>query len=329
MHYIVLDLEWNQPVSYQCAAFRKVGDSLLFEVIQIGATKLNDALEIEDTLSIPICPTHYMTIHPRVRRMTGLTQEILCDAPDFVEGMTSFLDWCGEDCVCLTWGGDDISVLQQNVDFFRIQRPLPRMYDIQRLYTAAQKKSGQTALKTAMEELGIEPDEERSFHNAMDDAFYTAKVWQKLPEPKKVLEYEEQPRKLTHNERRSRFRITDTVPSVAEALASEKLTAPVCPTCQQPTRLTTEMVPQAVGKYVALSRCAHHGLLFIKVRFVRLPDGQKGMHLSVLPANRQTRAYVHTKELQYQLRRKRGDFAQVDVEDLTDALGSNMPFEDA
>jgi len=67
----------------------------------------------------------------------------------------------------------------------------------------------------------------------------------------------------------------------------------------------------------------------VKVRFSQLPDGQKGMHLSVLPANRQNRAYVHTKELQYQLKRKRGDYEQVDIEDLSDAFSSNMPFEDA
>ena len=36
MHYIVMDLEWNQPVSYASAAYRKVGSKLLFEVIQIG-----------------------------------------------------------------------------------------------------------------------------------------------------------------------------------------------------------------------------------------------------------------------------------------------------
>lgn len=329
MQYIVLDLEWNQPINYQSAAYRRVGDSLLFEVIQIGAAKVDDHMEIVDTLSLPICPTHYLTIHPRVRRMTGLSQEVLCDAPDFAEAMSTFADWCGEDCVCLTWGGDDISVLQQNVDFFRVERPLPRMYDIQRYYAAVTQRTGQTALKTAMEALAVEPDESRSFHNAMDDAFYTAQVWQRLPEPKKVLEYEEQARKLCHNERRSRFRITETVPSVKEALSSEKLTAPRCPSCGQATKLATELVPQAPGKYVALSRCQHHGLLFVKARFCRLPDGQKGMHLSVLPANKQTRAYVHTKELQFQFKRKRGDYEHFDYEDLTEAMGSNMPFEDA
>lgn len=329
MQYIVLDLEWNQPTSYQSAAFRKVGDRLLFEVIQFGAAKLNDRLEITDSISIPVHPTHYLTIHPRVKRMTGLSNDVLADAPQFPEAIARFMDWCGDDCVFLTWGCDDVSVLQQNVDFFASPYVLPKMYDIQRLYADAAGKSGQTALKTAMEALGVQEDENRSFHNAMHDAYYTALVLCRLPEPLKVLNYQEQPRKLCHNERRSRFRITDMVPSVSQALASDALTAPKCPACGKATRRQTELVPQAPGKYVALSKCPQHGQMFVKVRFSQLPDGQKGMHLSVLPANHQTRAYVHTKELQYLYKRKRGDYQNVDVEDLSDMLHTNMPFEDA
>ena len=190
MQFIVLDLEWNQPVSYQSSAYRKVGDSLLFEVIQIGAAKLNERLEIVDTISVPICPTHYMTIHPRVKRMTGLNMDVLADAPNFPEGMEQFHQWCGEDCVFVTWGCDDVSVLQQNVDFFRFDKPLPKMYDLQRLYAAAMKLSGQTALKTAMEALEIQPEEDRAFHNAEHDAYYTALVMRKLPDPLAVLGYD-------------------------------------------------------------------------------------------------------------------------------------------
>lgn len=329
MQFIVLDLEWNQPISYQSSAYRKVGDRLLFEVIQFGAAKLNESFDIVDTISIPVHPTHYLTIHPRVKRMTGLTNEVLCDAPAFPEGFSQFMDWCGEDCAFLTWGCDDVSVLQQNVDFFRCERELPKMYDIQQLYAVVVGKSGQTALKTAMEALEVQVDEERAFHNAMHDAYYTACVFCKLPKPMDVLKYQEQPKKLCHNDRHSRFRITDTVPNVASALESEKVATPACPTCGKPTKLLSGIVPQAVGKYVALSRCKQHGMMFVKVRFSQLPDGQKGMHLSVLPANRQNRAYVHTKELQYQFKCKRGDYQDVDIEDLTNAFSSNMPFEDA
>ena len=77
---------------------------------------------------------------------------------------------------------------------------------------------------------------------------------------------------------------------------------------------------------MALSKCQQHVHLFIIVRFVLLPDGQKGMHLSVIPANHQNRAYVHTKVLQAQYRDKQG--TPFDPEDLSRTGESNMPFED-
>ena len=58
MHYIILDLEWNQPLSYQSHVYREVGDKLIFEMIQIGAVKLDNDLMVVDSVSIPIRPTH-------------------------------------------------------------------------------------------------------------------------------------------------------------------------------------------------------------------------------------------------------------------------------
>jgi len=331
MQFIVLDLEWNQPISYQSAVFRKIGHSLIFEVIQIGAVKLGERFEILDTINILVRPTHYLTIHPRIRRMTKLSQEELCDAFQFEDAMKQFIAWCGEDCAILTWGCDDISVLQQNVDFFHVETPLPKMYDIQRCYTQAAglTPGRQIALKNAMEQLAVQEDNQRSFHNALHDAYYTALVLQKLPNPQEVLEHEQQPRKLGLGRRRARFRITQIIPSVKEALAGTAIQSPECPTCKKATQLQTDIIPQAVGKYIALSKCPQHGQMLIKIIFSMLPDGQKGMHLSVLPANRQSKAYVHTKDLQYQRKRKRGDYDGADIEDIAQSFGSNMPFEDA
>lgn len=327
MHYIVMDLEWNQPTSFNTPVFRQIGDSLLFEVIQIGAVKLGDDFSVLDELSIPIRPTHYVDIHPRVRRMTHLGRAELEDAPAFPEAMAQFSDWCGEDYVFLTWGGDDISVLKQNLDFFEFGGAEARMFDVQRYYAEARELGArQTSLKTAMEQLGIDPDEARDFHNAVNDAFYTALVLQKLPQPDGVLKYEQTARKLCHTPRRNHFRVTHTVPSVTEGLAGADVQTPECPTCKKPTQLQTELTPQAPGKYVALSKCPKHGQLFIRVRFSRLPDGQTGLYLSVTPANRQTRAYVHTKVLQDQYRRKHG--VPFDPEDLSRVCDSNMPFEE-
>jgi len=330
MQFIVLDLEWNQPISYQSSVFRKIGHSLLFEVIQIGAVKLNDRFEILDSVNILVRPTHYLTIHPRIRRMTKLGQEELCDALQFGEAMKQFFTWCGEDCAILTWGCDDISVLQQNIDFFHFEASLPKMYDVQRCCAQAigLAPGQQIALKNAMEQLCIREDIQRSFHNAMHDAYYTALVLQKLPHPQEVLEHEQYPRKLGHSPRRTRFRATQIIPSVKEALAGLAIQAPECPTCKKPTQLQTSIIPQAVGKYIALSKCLQHGYLLVKIIFVLLPGEQKGMYLSVLPANRQSKAYVHTKELQYQRKQNRGDYGGVDIEEIAQSYSSNMPFED-
>lgn len=327
MHYIVMDLEWNQPTSFNTPVFRQIGDSLLFEVIQIGAVKLDEQFRLLEEVSIPIRPTHYTSIHPRVKRMTHLGHEQLCDAPAFPEAMADFLQWCGEDFVFLTWGGDDVSVLKQNIDFFECGCEMPRMFDAQRYYAEAFELGvKQKSLKGAMEHLEIATDEQRDFHNAMHDAHYTALVLQKLPNPAGVLAHEQTPRKLCHNPRRTRFRITHTVTSVTEGLAGADVCTPECPTCKKATTLLTELTPQAPGKYVALSKCPQHGTLFIRVRFSQLPDGQRGLHLSVTPANSQNRAYVHTKVLQNQYKRKHG--VPFDPEDLGRACDSNMPFED-
>ena len=123
MQYIVLDLEWNQPINYQNRAFQLYGDRLTFELIQIGAVRINDRFEILDSISIPIEPTCYTIIHPRVRAMTHLGYEELAGCAHFQEAMEEFIAWCGTDYVLLTWGADDVSVLRQNLDFFAIHPP--------------------------------------------------------------------------------------------------------------------------------------------------------------------------------------------------------------
>ncbi len=328
MHYIVMDLEWNQPVSFHSSAYKAIGEQLLFEIIQIGAVRLNEQFQIEEEINLFISPTHYKRLHPYVRRMTNLSQADLDDAPSFPEAMDQFLSFCGTDPVLLTWGADDVSVLKQNADCFACECPLPKTCNIQRYFADVFKLgNSQKALKSAMEQLGVEEEEERAFHHAMHDAYYTARVWQKLPAPEKVLDFKQEPRRLSHASSQKRFRITHTVPSVAAGLQHKDVLTPACPTCKQTATLITELTPQAPGRYIALCKCKKHGQLLLKVRFTPLNNRQTGMNVSISPASRQTRAYVHTKVLQTQYRRKNG-FPFPDPEDLSQAQGYSMPFDD-
>lgn len=333
MRYIVVDLEWNQPMSYESAVYRQVGDRLIFEMIQIGAVKLNEELEVEDSISIPIRPVHYVKIHPRIRKMTQLGQAELADAPEFLEAMDQFAAWCGEDYTLLTWGCDDVSVLKQNMDFFECKVELPPLCDIQRLFSDLYKCKDRKGLKAAMEMLEIQPDESRYFHNALHDAYYTALVFARLPDPAAVLKYPQQPKQLIHTEHRSRRKMKgETFESIAAALASETAQQPRCPVCGKRTPLEDDYVRQCADKYIALSACPHHGSLMIRVRIHPTPDDKRMMHMTVARASAMNRAYVHTKKLQVEQRnaaylQEHGCLPDPEVE-LMQADRTSMPFED-
>jgi len=304
MQYIILDLEWNQPLNYQNRAYRLYGDRLMFEMLQIGAVRINEQLEILDSISIPIRPTCYTVVHPRIRRMTHLTQEVLDDAPDFQDAIDQFVRWCGQDYVLLTWGCDDVSVLQQNLDFFDCHPDLPTLYDIQPLFSAVHHLANRSGLKQAMEISEINPDENRSFHDALNDAYYTALVFTHLPEPGLVLNYPQSPKPLIHP--RPHATKGDLFESIAQALASEQAQKPRCAICARETILEDAYIPQAADKYVSLARCPRHGLNMVRLRFHPTMDHMREMTVRTTRATRPNIAYVHTKRLQIQQRAAEG-----------------------
>ena len=333
MTYIVLDLEWNQPISYQSSTFRKVGDKLMFEMIQIGAVKLDANLNPGEAISIPIAPTHYVKIHPRIRRMTGLDSETLAGAPAFREALRQFADWCGEDYTLLTWGIDDVSVLYQNIHFFHCEDiVLPPLCDIQRLFSTVHNLKDRSGLKTAMEMVNITPDDTMSFHNALNDAWYTALVFKTLPDPSAVLNYPQEPRPLIHSRHITRERTEgEAFTSVRDALASETAIHPVCPRCGRVLALDGEYIKQSADKYIAVAKCRNHGRILIRLRFRIDDDGKKIMSRTTAPATSANVAYIHTKQLQNQQRQAQylethGSLPDPD-EELLNADVSSMPFD--
>ena len=333
MTYIVLDLEWNQPISYQSSTFRKVGDKLMFEMIQIGAVKLDANLNPGEAISIPIAPTHYVRIHPRIRRMTGLDSETLAGAPAFREALQQFASWCGDDYTLLTWGIDDVSVLYQNIHFFHCEDiVLPPLCDIQRLFSTVHNLKDRSGLKTAMELVNITPDDTMSFHNALNDAWYTALVFKTLPDPSAVLNYPQEPRQLIHSRHITREKTEgEAFASVRDALASETAIHPVCPRCGRVLALDGEYIKQSADKYIAVAKCKNHGRILIRLRFRIDDDGKKILTRTTAPATGANVAYVHTKQLQMRERQARyleehGALPDPD-EELLNAEVSSMPFD--
>ena len=332
MHYIVVDLEWNQPMSFDSSVFRQVGDRLVFEMIQIGAVKVDDKYQVVDSISIPIRPQYYVKIHPRIRKMTQLGAEELADAPTFLDAMAQFTAWCGEEYTLLTWGCDDISVWKQNMDFFGCTEPMPPICDIQRLFSDVNGCRDRKGLKVAMEMLGIEPDTARYFHNALHDAYYTALVFARLPQPEDVLKYPQKPRPLIHTDKRERAG-GETFGTVNEAFASDFARVPRCPVCGKKMKLEDgAYVRQAADKYIRIAKCPQHGNMLIRVRLRLESDGQKRLTMTAAKASPSNLAYVHTKRLQMTQRdaayeEKYGKPVDLEAE-LEKADRTSMPFEE-
>ena len=73
MNYIVFDLEWNQ-----CPYGKgKENPKLPFEIIEIGAVKMDGERNVLGTFHRIVKPVVYQHLHHRTREVVGLTEEDL------------------------------------------------------------------------------------------------------------------------------------------------------------------------------------------------------------------------------------------------------------
>lgn len=179
MNYIVFDLEFNQRHPDN----KSEEKTLMFEIIQIGALKLDSNLETISTFNAFVKPTVHIELHPYVEELTNITHDKIHSSDNFVSVYNDFINFIGKDEVTLVlWGVNDIKELIRNANYHKLQSDLiPKKYiDIQN-YTSKllnYPKGKKIGLKTAIEtfELSIESD----FHDAFNDAYYTAEVFRKV-----------------------------------------------------------------------------------------------------------------------------------------------------
>lgn len=182
MNYIVFDLEFNQGYKYKRKNKSRVNPKCRFEIIQIGAVKLDKGLNIIDRLDKLVKPQIYNCIHHFIAEMTSITQEKLDSSNTFDKVYAEFIEFIGSDSILCTWGVSDMRELVKNINFHKLDPSLlPKDYiDIQKLASKYLKAphGNSIGLKNAVKALDISLDSE--FHDAFNDAYYTAKVFKKI-----------------------------------------------------------------------------------------------------------------------------------------------------
>lgn len=281
MNYIVFDLEWNQcPDGKQ-----KEKHDLPFEVLEIGAVKLNDEKQETGRFHEYIRPSVYTRLHFRTREIIHIDPDVLARADYFPVVIARFEQWCGEDARYCTWGSLDLLELQRNIryhglpDFF----PFPlKYYDLQKIFSLAYEdgKSRRT-LEYAVDMLGIPKD--IPFHEALSDAYYAASVIRHLPDDRLLpffsFDYFRIPQGRNEEifevfENYAKF-ISHEFPSRHACMRDRTVLSMKCYACGG---RTTKKIPwfSAGGKnYTCLCVCPEHGYLKGKIR-VKKAEDEKG-----------------------------------------------------
>lgn len=282
MHYVVLDLEWNQAMSSKSSVFNRLPFHLRGEIIQIGAVKLTDDMGPGEEFQVDVRPVYFRKMHTKVKKLTGFDKERLENGLGFVEAMDQFRAWCGDGCTFLTWGYDDRGVMEQNIMLHDLDWDwIADWVNLQLIYSLqTEGDKNQKALATAMEHFGIE--QTRTAHDALGDAYNTALVCSHLDMEHGLQQYGEAQKLLAlqAERRRERREAGAQRPEPleqrsfgeyrdrADAFADADLVSPQCPVCGGSME-GSRWVNQGDHRYMALAKCSEHGAFLVRLKLRR------------------------------------------------------------
>ncbi len=266
MNYIVFDLEWNQPWN------KPAPGTLGNEVIQIGAVKVDESAKPVAEFDRMIRPVHHKKLHPYVKKLTGLRSADVARGGSFHEAVSDFRAWCGEEACFVTWGGEDVPVLKNHLSFCGLADDwLDPWIDLQRIF-ASQAGLGrqQKSLQFALEYFGME--QEKTFHDACNDARYTAQIMARLDMARGLAEYES----LIAPEPKPGLRVMKTLTGLAtrrDALRHEEVSQMLCPDCGALLDESRPWLSQPGRRYMRVVRCGEHGEFLERLKMTKTADG--------------------------------------------------------
>ncbi len=272
MNYIVLDLEWNQ-----CPAGKaEENTSLRFEIIEIGAVKLDESLTLTDRFREVVRPQVYQSLHYKTKEIIALRAIDFEDARIFPEVARDFLAWCGEDAVFCTWGSADLTELQQNLAYYEIPSPFPfplLYYDIQKIFSIVyEDRKSRRSLESAADFLNI--PKSIPFHSALSDAHYTSLIMQSLM-PEQILANSSVDYYRTPENRRQEIHLSyETYTKFVsrpfrdkiQAMRDRTVISTPCCKCGKTAQKRIRWFPVGSNNYLCLAWCEEHGYLKGKIR---------------------------------------------------------------
>ncbi len=176
MTYIFIDFEMNQ---LDATTRRQLRDALKHEIIEIGAVKVDDKGNEIDSYKAYVKPT-LTPINDHITKLTGITNEMVEDAPTFADALDKFIPWCEDADVVYAWSENDLNQLNKECKFKKYSHPdfavlTGKWKDFQKEYGTMIGTKKRIALENAVFYLGN--DFEGTQHDALWDARNTATIF--------------------------------------------------------------------------------------------------------------------------------------------------------
>lgn len=177
MHYIIMDLEWNN-------AYSRTSQKFINEIIEIGAVKLDEKLNVAGTFSQLVKPVISNKLRARIKDLTHITNDEIRAGKPFADVIEELKNWSGNDCIFMTWGDTDIRTMLTNFKIFLNKNSIDFIEKYADLQKYCQrfidmKDLSQAGLSYAAECLNIDP-EQFPHHRALDDSRLSAECFKKV-----------------------------------------------------------------------------------------------------------------------------------------------------
>jgi DNA polymerase III epsilon subunit-like protein len=182
MNYLVFDLEFNQKFNSKKRNENNMSIKCPFEIIDIGAVKLDEDLKTIGSFDELVKPTIYKRLHPFIQNMTGITKESLKTAKPFNEVYMEFNEFISDVDILCVWGTVDIKEFIRNLEYHNLDTSkVPMKFINVQHYASKQLNTpggNRVGLGNAAKLMNIPLETE--LHKAFNDAYYTAEIFKRI-----------------------------------------------------------------------------------------------------------------------------------------------------
>ncbi len=184
-YYAVIDLEMCKVPKA-----RRKGFPHRQETIQIGAVLLNDRYDVIGKFCTYVKP-EFGGLDGFIKRLTGITEEDLKEAPNFQNALNAFVQWLPEKVTAISWSESDKYQFIYELAGKGIKADpkfevlLDSWIDCQPDFSKKMKRNKLYSLEEAL--IATDVFSEGRAHNGLDDAYNTALLYAKLQREEELI----------------------------------------------------------------------------------------------------------------------------------------------